>query len=189
MVHCGIWDWCIVGFVRWVYYQPPPAVGDTHSTEDLTNTSMWKHEGNTGVWTHKVWFWKVISSWIFLLETYLRKAHSAPMVIHLQLQIEGLVQERCNSSALAMELCLSCTNPSRCPLILMNAFVKSNISYESVNISTIYVHLPHYILHFELPPGHLCKVLVSKTIKMLTSWRHAIVIIVTPAGLHGDVSL
>ena len=26
--------------------------------------------------------------------------------------IDGLVQERCNSSALAMELCLSCTNPS-----------------------------------------------------------------------------
>ena len=25
--------------------------------------------------------------------------------------IDGLVQERCNSSALAMELCLSCTNP------------------------------------------------------------------------------
>ena len=28
-------------------------------------------------------------------------------------QIDGLVQERCNSSALAMELRLSCTNPSR----------------------------------------------------------------------------
>ena len=26
--------------------------------------------------------------------------------------IDGLVQERCNSSALAMELCLSCTNPT-----------------------------------------------------------------------------
>ena len=26
-------------------------------------------------------------------------------------QIDGLVQERRNSSALAMELCLSCTNP------------------------------------------------------------------------------
>ena len=28
-----------------------------------------------------------------------------------QIQIEGLAQERRNSSALAMELCLSCTNP------------------------------------------------------------------------------
>ena len=26
--------------------------------------------------------------------------------------VDGLVQERRNSSALAMELCLSCTNPS-----------------------------------------------------------------------------
>ena len=26
--------------------------------------------------------------------------------------IDGLVQERCNSSVIAMELCLSCTNPS-----------------------------------------------------------------------------
>ena len=29
------------------------------------------------------------------------------------LQIGGLVQERCNSSVLAMELRLSCTNPSK----------------------------------------------------------------------------
>ena len=29
-------------------------------------------------------------------------------------QINGLVQERCNSSALAMVLCLFCTNPSKC---------------------------------------------------------------------------
>ena len=28
--------------------------------------------------------------------------------------IDGLVQERCNSSALALELRLSCTNPSTC---------------------------------------------------------------------------
>ena len=21
MVHCGIWDWCIMGFVPWVYYE------------------------------------------------------------------------------------------------------------------------------------------------------------------------
>ena len=29
-------------------------------------------------------------------------------------KIDGLVQERCNSSVLAMELRLSCTNPSKC---------------------------------------------------------------------------
>ena len=31
--------------------------------------------------------------------------------LHLEEQIHGFVQERPNSSALAMELCLSCTNP------------------------------------------------------------------------------
>ena len=31
---------------------------------------------------------------------------------HLRLHTDGLVQERLNSSALAMELRLSCTNPS-----------------------------------------------------------------------------
>ena len=32
----------------------------------------------------------------------------------IHLFIDGLVQERPNSSVLAMELCLSCTNPSIC---------------------------------------------------------------------------
>ena len=31
--------------------------------------------------------------------------------VHDRAYIDGLVQERCNSSALAIELCLSCTNP------------------------------------------------------------------------------
>ena len=34
-----------------------------------------------------------------------------PFCWHRSLQINGLVQERCNSSALAIELRLSCTNP------------------------------------------------------------------------------
>ena len=33
---------------------------------------------------------------------------------HYHLYVNVLVQERCNSSALAMELCLSCTKPSMC---------------------------------------------------------------------------
>ena len=33
-------------------------------------------------------------------------------------EIDGLVQERRNSSALAMVLRLSCTNPSKCYLLL-----------------------------------------------------------------------
>ena len=36
--------------------------------------------------------------------------------------IDGLVQERCNSSGLAVELCLSCTNPSIYPAWLSMAW-------------------------------------------------------------------
>ena len=39
-------------------------------------------------------------------------AHQWASIFHLPLRFDGLVQERCNSSALAMELHLSCTNPS-----------------------------------------------------------------------------
>ena len=38
-------------------------------------------------------------------------------LIRWHLHIDGLVQERRNSSALAMELCLFCTNPSICKLL------------------------------------------------------------------------
>ena len=34
--------------------------------------------------------------------------------LHHTDHIDGIVQERCNSSALAMEICLSCTNPFMC---------------------------------------------------------------------------
>ena len=33
-------------------------------------------------------------------------------------EIDGLVQERCNSIANALELCLSCTNPSKWFLVI-----------------------------------------------------------------------
>ena len=39
--------------------------------------------------------------------------HNNDGVTMTQLQIDGLVQERCNSIANALELCLSCTNPSK----------------------------------------------------------------------------
>ena len=38
---------------------------------------------------------------------------------NIPLNIDGFVQERRNSSALAMELRLSCTNPSICTLVLL----------------------------------------------------------------------
>ena len=36
------------------------------------------------------------------------------MLQAVYIHLDGLVQERRNSSALAVELCLSCTNPSIC---------------------------------------------------------------------------
>ena len=48
----------------------------------------------------------VVFKTIWLKVRLLRRSH-----------FDGLVQERRNSSALAMELCLSCTNPSNFSLI------------------------------------------------------------------------
>ena len=39
---------------------------------------------------------------------------SSEWCLHFSVQIDGLVQEKCNSSALAMVLGLSCTNPLKC---------------------------------------------------------------------------
>ena len=36
------------------------------------------------------------------------------ILLILNIQIDGLVQERHNSSANALELCLCCTNPLKC---------------------------------------------------------------------------
>ena len=38
--------------------------------------------------------------------------HGVYLAMYLCICIDGLMQERCNSSALALELHLSCTNPS-----------------------------------------------------------------------------
>ena len=37
-------------------------------------------------------------------------------------QFDGLVQERRNSSAIAVELCLACTNPTNCTNMLQGYF-------------------------------------------------------------------
>ena len=51
--------------------------------------------------------------------------------------IDGLVQERCNSSALAMELHLSCTNPSTTP----SAFNSSALTCEHPRNGVIWVDI------------------------------------------------
>ena len=57
---------------------------------------------------------------VFPVEMLLGECHRDPtddetplVLVAWQHQADGLEQERRNSSALAMELCLSCTNPSK----------------------------------------------------------------------------
>ena len=61
-----------------------------------------------------IWGTEYILHWLFELQfkfsRYLSLYYTGVPLYH----IDGLVQERRNSSALAMELCLSCTNPSIC---------------------------------------------------------------------------
>ena len=56
-------------------------------------------------------------------------------------QIDGSVQERCNSSALAMELCLSCTNPSRYSTVAENemrhgAYMCNDYLFDLITLSS-----------------------------------------------------
>ena len=46
--------------------------------------------------------------------------------VSVHIYIDGLVQERCNSSALVMELYLSCTNPLICHCSIKQSFVEYN---------------------------------------------------------------
>ena len=71
--------------------------------------------------------------------------------------ISRLVQERCNSSALAMELCLSCTNPSTCTMLyifnqwyLSLSCCQNNRAYGPE--TTILVPYPYV-----KSPQHVCK--------------------------------
>ena len=70
------------------------------------------------------------------LKSVQEKLHSAMMALSYMDNLDGLVQERRNSSALAMEFCLSCTNPSIWDRFLftlgvnfMNMFHKDEVLY------------------------------------------------------------
>ena len=59
--------------------------------------------------------------------------------------IDGLVQERHNSSALAMELCLSCTNPSILHVIYQSSFNLTIYRWRSARRVTLM--LMHWSYH------------------------------------------
>ena len=63
---------------------------------------------------------------IFTTKWYTLRWTSDMFTTGSTLYIDGLVQERRNSSALAMELCLSCTNPSIWKLQFMHEVVRTS---------------------------------------------------------------
>ena len=77
-------------------------------TRVLHNASFrGSHHGHNG-WIGTIMTLISLANWSLMCVT-LRTSK-----LHIPDYIDGLVQERCNSSALAMELYLSCTNPSIC---------------------------------------------------------------------------
>ena len=73
------------------------------------------HEAAPLHWHHSIlisaWKWKGINNNSLVLCTPYTCENITAALRKVQQHIDGLVQERCNSSALAMELCLSCINP------------------------------------------------------------------------------
>ena len=76
---------------------------------DLNVLTAWRATHNT---TSKAVLQYRICNRGYLLENH-HKIISCPISFAHNLYIDGLVQEKRNSSALATELCLSCTNPYR----------------------------------------------------------------------------
>ena len=68
-------------------------------------------------------------------ETGLSITTGSPQIFHddstnVEFRIDGLVQERLNSSALAMELCLSCIDPLICDISFFTCRSISHIKWE-----------------------------------------------------------
>ena len=61
----------------------------------------------------------------------------------INLKIDWLVQERSNSSALALELRLSCTNPSKCGL---QNFVEALMSWSTPVAILRFIEVPYHLI-------------------------------------------
>ena len=91
---------------------------------------------------------------------YLNATHNSPSWVTngvsiwsmlVKLHLDGLVQERCNSSALAMELCVSCTNASALPQ--WDFFVQQSVLlHESINLLFIMQH--NFVYSIQPIPFH-----------------------------------
>ena len=92
---CSPWSHDLSGLITWVFHL---VAKWPHLSQDFKVP-----RGST---LESSFYWEVIRIW---------EGNSAAWCRYkeVQYQIDGLVQERRNSSALAMELHLSCTNPSK----------------------------------------------------------------------------
>ena len=81
-------------------------------------------------------------------------------------QIDGLVRERCNSSVLAMELCLSCINPLKCDHSYEIYFVDMMLISHQANIRPVSTDLLN-----DLAKSHWHLELILRKIVFQNSWR------------------
>ena len=82
--------------------------------------------------------------WIYILKIYPKLGLSSYQVMNLIVYFDGLVQERCNSSALAMDFHLSCTKPlisgynATDGAILSNSYLRYSVNSHSLPGRAIY---------------------------------------------------
>ena len=87
------------------------------------------------------------------------------VVLHYD-HFDGLVQERCNSSVLGMELHLSCTNPSICLFSPYGLAHGPNTWVEHISSLKVLHHLPPNQFNLNLLNVYLCSVVI------LATWAH-----------------
>ena len=110
MMHCGIWDWCMVGFVQQAYWNVLQWSNNSYPYMVIVligplEKTYWNLQTKYKTFHQRKDIWKC-------------GLHNDDHFVHASMcyikrQINRLVQERRNSIANALELRLSCTNPSR----------------------------------------------------------------------------
>ena len=85
-----------------------------------------------------------VMAWCHLRHCVRKSIPNTKSILHFT-NINGLVQERYNSSALAMELCLSCTNPSICSIHYKYQWMKDKVQKFYICLIIIKFYLDHWL--------------------------------------------
>ena len=141
---CGIPFHHLWSFSRHLILNSQCAMGIHKNTISLAIFSAWAMFREL-IGSHRNW--KVNIS-IFIIITVpangLAKPSAGKLMVKFASHIDGLVQEKRNSSALAMELRLSCTNPSIC-ILTCNWRVKSCATELFRETMKIYLHFLSFL--------------------------------------------